>query len=79
MSSEDVVSTIRSIPGYAEPFAKAFPGDEAPITYDNIAIAIGAFERTLVTPGRWDAYLEGDAEALTDSGIERAKVFVQTG
>jgi cytochrome c peroxidase len=80
MSSEAVVvSTIRSIPGYAEPFAKAFPGEESPITYDNIAIAIGAFERTLVTPGRFDAYLKGDGSALTAAEIEGAKVFVQTG
>jgi cytochrome c peroxidase len=80
MTSEAVVvSTIRSIPGYAEPFAKAFPGEESPITYDNIAIAIGAFERTLVTPGRFDAYLKGDGSALTAAEIEGAKVFVQTG
>ena len=35
------------------------------MTYDNLGKAIGAFERGLVTPSRWDAYLAGEEDALT--------------
>jgi cytochrome c peroxidase len=56
---------LRSFPEYAEPFKKAFPKDAQPITFDNTAIAIAAFERKLVTPSRWDNYLAGDKKALS--------------
>lgn len=58
-------ATLRSIPGYAELFKKAFPTDANPVTLANAASAIGAFERKLVTPSRWDKFLSGDADALT--------------
>ncbi|MBL8221405.1 MAG: c-type cytochrome [Bryobacterales bacterium] len=61
----DVEKTLRAIPGYAPLFAKAFPGEAQPITLDNAARAIGAFERKLVTPSRWDRFLNGDKTALT--------------
>src|SRR5690606_33029869 len=45
-----VVSTLQGIPGYVDAFVAAFPDSPDPITYDNMAKAIGAFERRLVTP-----------------------------
>jgi cytochrome c peroxidase len=74
-----VVTVLKSIPGYAEPFAKAFPGDQDPITYDNMAIAIGAFERTFVTPSPFDAYLAGNDAALTDAQKKGLNTFVDVG
>jgi cytochrome c peroxidase len=35
------------------------------VTFDNMAKAIGAFERKLVTPSRWDKFLQEDQNALT--------------
>jgi cytochrome c peroxidase len=55
------IARIKAIPGYADLFRKEFPGDPDPVTPDNWAKAIGAFERTLVTPSRFDAFLAGDA------------------
>jgi len=74
-----VEATLRSIPGYRPLFEKAFPGQAEPITFDNIAIAIGAFERTLVTPSRFDKYLAGDDTALTEEEKRGLVLFVQTG
>ncbi|TVQ92205.1 MAG: cytochrome-c peroxidase [Deltaproteobacteria bacterium] len=74
-----VLATLSSIPDYKEKFTAAFPDDDDPISYENLAIAIGAFERTLVTPSKWDDYLKGDASALTEAEVEGAKLFVQTG
>jgi len=62
-----VVAVLKSMPEYDALFKKAFPGEANPITYDNMAKAIGAFERLLVTPSRWDKFLEGDKSALTDA------------
>jgi cytochrome c peroxidase len=47
---ENVVKTLKSIPGYQPFFAKAFPGEADPITFDNMARAIEVFEATLITP-----------------------------
>ena len=59
------VQRIASIPGYAEQFAKIY-GGESPVTYDNIAKSIAAYERTLITPNsRFDQYLMGNKSALT--------------
>lgn len=78
-SPEAVVARLKAIPGYREAFGKAFPGEANPITYDAVGVAIGAFERRLVTPSRWDQYLRGDKAALKDNEIEGLKVFTNVG
>jgi cytochrome c peroxidase len=78
-SEAAVLAVLRSIPGYTPAFEAAFPGEADPITYDNLALAIGAFERGLVTPAPLDAFISGDAEALTpvqQAGLQR---FIDTG
>lgn len=74
-----VVAVLESIPGYLPLFQKAFPGQDKPITYDNMAKAIGAYERTLVTPSRFDQWLAGDAKALTDAEKKGLETFVSAG
>ena len=74
-----VVAVLKSMPEYVELFKKAFPNDKAPITYDNMAKAIGAFERNLMTPSRWDALLNGDQSALTPEEVVGLKTFLDTG
>ncbi len=59
------VDRIAAISGYVEQFERIFGGDQ-PVSYDNIAKAIAAFERTLITPNsRFDQYLRGNHTALT--------------
>lgn len=74
-----VVALLESIPGYQEAFARAFPTAEKKITYDHLAKAIGSFERYLVTPSRFDAYLAGDAAALTDDEKKGLDTFIAAG
>ncbi len=65
------VETLRSMPEYVDRFGRAFPDDPKPLTFENMARAIEAFEATLITPGsRFDRYLNGDESAL--SAQERA-------
>jgi cytochrome c peroxidase len=74
-----VLAVLDSIPGYAPMFAAAFPGEKQPVTYDNLARAIGAFERRLLTPAPLDRFIAGDANGLTDAQLAGLARFVDTG
>jgi cytochrome c peroxidase len=74
-----VVKVLRAIPGYAPLFAAAFPGEAEPITYDNVARAIGAFERKLMTPSRFDDFLSGRLDALGDAELAGLETFLDVG
>jgi cytochrome c peroxidase len=78
-SAEVVVKTLREVPGYAPLFAKAFPGEADPISYDNMGKAIGAFERRLSTPSPFDAFLGGKLDALSDAQVAGLQKFMDTG
>ena len=47
---EQVVATLKSMPVYTDWFKAAFPDEADPVTFDNMAKAIEAFEATLMTP-----------------------------
>ena len=78
-SEEAVVVMLRSIPDYPPAFAAAFPDEDDPVSYDNMARAIGAFERRLVTPSRFDAFLDGQDAALDDAEVAGLATFMDTG
>jgi cytochrome c peroxidase len=78
-SDTQVLAVLESIPGYAPLFAAAFPGDAKPITYTNFGRAVGAFERRLVTPSRFDAFLGGDLDALDEAEVAGLQTFLATG
>jgi cytochrome c peroxidase len=74
MTSEaEVVGTIESIPGYAPLFEAAFPGEK--VSFATIGKAIGAFERTLVTPAPFDRFLGGDLKALDSLQLSGLALF----
>ncbi|MFT3774729.1 MAG: cytochrome-c peroxidase [Minicystis sp.] len=74
-----VVEVLKSIPPYVDAFKKAFPDDKDPVTFDNTAKAIAAFERKLVTPSRWDKFLKGDKSALTSDEKAGFNAFLDAG
>jgi len=78
-SEEFVVGVLASIPGYVTAFEAAFPDDEPSLSYDNMARAIGAFERNLMTPSRFDAFVLGDANALDESERKGFETFLAVG
>jgi cytochrome c peroxidase len=73
------MAKVKAIPTYPEMFRKAFPADQEPITPENWGRAIGAYERTLVTPSPFDAYLAGNVEALTPAARAGLRKFIDTG
>lgn len=78
-SPEAAARILKSIPGYAPLFAEAFPGESQPIHLDNVGIAIGAFERGLVTPGPFDRFVAGDIEALDAKQQRGLQAFLANG
>jgi cytochrome c peroxidase len=77
---EQVIVTLKSMPEYVERFGKAFPGEANPVTFDNMAKAIEAFEVTLVTPASpFDQWLEGNDAALTDEQKTGLNLFIDSG
>jgi cytochrome c peroxidase len=78
-SYEEVEKKFKEIKGYVELFKKAFPIDNDPVTVDNFAKAVGAFERTLVTPSAFDAFLKGDIAALNGQEKRGLRTYMQTG
>lgn len=77
---ERVVATLKSIPEYASEFKKAFPGEQDPVSFDNMAYALEAFEVSLTTPDSpFDRYLKGDDKALDAKQKEGLALFMDTG
>ena len=74
-----VLARVNGIPGYAPLFKEAFPNDPEPVSRKNMALAIGAFERTLVTPSRFDDYLKGDVDALSTQERAGLAKFIDVG
>lgn len=77
---ERVVATLKSMPLYVEKFGNAFPGQKDPVTFDNMAIAIEAFEATLITPDAdFDKFLRGNTAALNEQEKEGLALFMDKG
>lgn len=76
IDADKVKVKVESIKGYKELFEAAFPGQADPINLTNIGIAIGAFERGLLTPSRFDKLIAGDASQLNAQEIRGLNTFV---
>lgn len=77
---ERVVATLKSMPGYVAAFETAFPKEPDPVSFDNMARAIEAFEATLLTPkASFDKFLEGDEKALSAEEKQGLRLFVDKG
>lgn len=74
---QTVEKKIRNITEYQDVFTKAFPADNPAISYQNIAEAIAAFERTLITPARFDDFMNGDALALNETEQRGLNTFMK--
>ncbi len=75
---EIAMQRVKAIPGYATYFEKAFGKDS--MTIDNAAKAVGAFERTLITPNSaYDRYAKGDKNAMSEQQIRGMNTFASFG
>ena len=76
---DEIEHRLRSNEQYQDLFRDAFSGDN-PIMMKNVAKAIAAYERTLVANNsRFDQYMRGDKEALSESEIQGFELFKRVG
>jgi cytochrome c peroxidase len=73
---ENVVKRLAKNEEYAAMFAKLY---EDGITKDNATDAIAEYEKSLITPSRFDAYLKGDDTAITDAEKQGYATFKEVG
>jgi cytochrome c peroxidase len=74
-----LIATLNSMQGYIDAFEEAFPGEEDPVTFENFARAIEAFEATLTTPNsRFDQFLNG-ADSLNEQELRGLASFMDQG
>ncbi|AJE45968.1 cytochrome-c peroxidase [Celeribacter indicus] len=76
---DNVVATLSSMGQYVEWFTDAFPEDADPVSFDNMAKAIEAFEATLLTPAPFDAWLNGNDAALDETELAGLQLFMDKG
>ncbi|MNZ47184.1 Cytochrome c551 peroxidase precursor [compost metagenome] len=77
-SHEQAVAVVSSIPQYREAIQKAYKTDK--VTIDAVTDAIAEFEKTLATPNsRFDRWLKGDQQALTQTEQDGYQLFKETG
>ena len=71
-----LVRRVKQNPYYQKTFAKLFSEG---ISFDTITQAIASYERTLITRGAFDRFLEGEEEALSPSAKKGLKLFIMLG
>ena len=71
-SFDAICAVLSQDKAFTDAFTKAYPDG---LSEANITDAIAEFEKTLLTPSRFDKYLQGDKNALTAEEIEAYDVF----
>jgi cytochrome c peroxidase len=75
----EAVRRVSRVKEYQSLFARAFGSPDA-VTAENLARAIAAFERTLITTDApFDRYMRGDRTALTDVQLRGMEAFASHG
>lgn len=74
-----VEKVLKGMKEYVALFKAAFPDEKDPVTVTNFAKAVGAFERTLMSPAPFDDFMQGNAAALTDRQKRGLRAFMDSG
>ncbi len=77
MTAEEVEGRLNSHPEYLLKFKNVF--HENNITFEQVRKAIGAYERTLLTRGAYDRFLEGDDNAISAQAKRGMTLFLTKG
>ena len=77
MTPDEVEARLNGDPAYRGAFSDVF-GEEK-ITFEQVRKAIGAYERTLLTRGAYDRFLEGDDNAISPAAKRGMTLFITKG
>ncbi|MBT8451080.1 MAG: cytochrome-c peroxidase [Deltaproteobacteria bacterium] len=79
LDPEIAIAELMAIPEYVELFAAAFP-ENPEVTVQNLASALAAFQRTMVSSrSLYDAYAGGQAATLSEELVEGMFLFAEMG
>lgn len=76
-NEKEVLSRLSKDKEYPKMFNEVFGKNS--LTYKNLAKAIASFERTLITPSKFDKYLNGDVKVLSSDEKQGLRTFVGKG
>ena len=77
MTPKEVEERLNNNSEYVIKFKAIFP--EEKITFENVRKAIGVYERTLLTRGTYDKFLEGDNDAISLQAKRGMSLFITKG
>ncbi len=77
-SFEEAEARMRAL-GYQNLFDEAFPNEKDAVSAEHWGVAIGAYERTLLTPAPFDRYLKGDTRAISADAKAGLDKFIGYG
>ena len=78
MTPQEAIKRLKANSYYVEKFQNVFNVDDA-ITFENIKKAIGAYERTLLTRGAYDDFLDGNNNAMSEKAKKGLANFINFG
>ncbi len=76
MKPHEVEERLNAVPLYVTKFQEVFG---SAISFENVRKAIGAYERTLLTYGDYDKFLEGDNAAMSAKAKRGMTLFMTKG
>ncbi|MCB9615613.1 MAG: cytochrome-c peroxidase [Sandaracinus sp.] len=74
----EAIERVKTDAWYVERFASIYGGED-PINKENITDALAEYERYLVTPSPFDAYLAGNQEAISEQARRGHATFKEVG
>lgn len=74
-----IVNRLRNDSMYPSLFAASFPGDKIPVSFTNVKRSIAAFEKTLLAPSRFDAFMSGNLSSLNVEEKQGLALFMDAG
>lgn len=77
--ADAVLAYLHANADYVKQFKQIYPGKKDPVGIDDVTDAIASFEAQLLTPSRWDEYLKGDEQALSDEEKDGLRVYLRSG
>lgn len=76
-SAAEVEARLQGDADYVQAFAAAFPASQPSLTFAHVLQAIAAFQRSLVQPAPFDAYIAGDLQAIPETAQRGLDLFMR--
>jgi len=78
MTKEEVVKRLQESSEYVQLFNEVFENEPA-VSFENVQKALASYEKTLLTRGSLDEFLEGNNEAINEKAKKGFELFLTKG